>query len=113
MSQYFTKGGKLTEKGKRFIIHYQGAVDRLFDTEECIDLSIDELQVLQANMLELLNGKFAKRLAYKQMVIDELNKMSDQEFIEYLQEKYGSVWEVLVWSPEELARVPALKLKKK
>ena len=113
MSGYFTKSGKLTEEGKRFIIHFTGAVDKLFDTEECNDLSIAETQMLQNNMLEILNNKFAKRLAYKQMVIDELNKMNDQEFTEYLQEKYGSVWEQLVWSPEEYARVPALTLKKK
>lgn len=108
-SGYFTKDGKLTEEGYSLIIHYRGAIDKLFDTEECTDLSIDELKVLQTNMLKFLNIKFAKRLAHKQMIIDELNKMSDQEFTDYLQEKYGSVWEFLILSSEELARVPQKK----
>lgn len=106
---YFTKNGKLTEEGERLILHYRGAIDNLFDTEECTDLSINEMKVLQTNMLDYLNSKFARRLAHKQAIIDKLNQMSDPEFEDYLMEKYGSVWPFLTLSHEECARVPQKK----
>lgn len=112
MNNYFNKNGTLTPEGKRLILHYTGAIDILFNTEECADLSMDELKVLQTNMLAYLNDKFARRLAHKQAIIDKLNQMSDQEFEAYLKEKYGSVWPLLTLSHEEYARVPVLSQEK-
>jgi hypothetical protein len=105
MSYYFNKKGTLTPEGYNLLVHYRGAIEILFGTDECNDLSLDELKLLQNNMLALLNDRFAKRLAYKQKVMDELNKMSDQEFEDYLKEKYGAVWDLINWSHEEYARV--------
>lgn len=109
MGSYFNKDGTLTPEGENLLIHYRGAIESLFDTEECTDLSLEETKWLQKAMLTMLNDRCAKRITHKQKLIDRLNEMSQEEFEAYLQEKYGSVWQFLTLSHEELARVPKKK----
>lgn len=115
MNNYFKKNGFLTEEGENLLLHFKGAIDILFDTDECQDLTVSELRILQSNMLSMVNDRFSRRFAHKQQVTNKLNEMTDEKFEEYLSERYGAVWDLLgveQFSEEEIQRVtPQLKAK--
>lgn len=103
---YFKETGVFTNDGESLTLEFKTAIDVLFDTEEVQDLTVSEIRLLGTNMMAMVADRVARRIAHKQQVANKLEAMSDKEFEEYLEEKYGSVWRFISLPVDELNRVP-------
>ena len=94
MNRYFKENGQLSPEGENLLVTFKSAIEMLFDTDECQDLTATELRMLNRNMLSMLNDRFSRRFAIKAQRETQLQELNDEEFKAYLDEKYGTIWEL-------------------
>ena len=111
MSHYFNENGSLSEEGKTFLTNFRSGLEMLFDTDELRELTECELRMLQSNMIELISTKFSNRIASKIYKANKFANLTDQEFEDYLKNKYGNMYPFMSLTEEELHRVKPLSEK--
>ncbi len=72
-------------------------------------MSKEELEILQYNLTQLVEEAFDKMLVRNKQFVNELNAMTDKEFYDHLEEKYGSNWILHSLEKEERERLPDLQ----
>ena len=103
-NEFFKETGFLSDEGEQLLLEFKTEIEVLFDNDEVSDMTVAELRMLGANMANMVADRVSKRIAFKEQLSGKFAAMSDEEFEEYLKEKYGSVWQFISLPPEELAR---------
>lgn len=108
MSKWFQENGFLSEEGKRALIEVRDELENVLGQDEVREMSVQELQTLQCNLMKMVGDAMSQKIAYRQQISNEYAHLTDDQFYAYLQEKYGSLWQFMSLTPEELARIPPL-----
>jgi hypothetical protein len=112
MSDWFKGNGFLSEEGVRAILDFRYGLDSVMEKDDVRHMTVAEVQTLQANMAKLVGDAFSKHLARRIQEAKALAEMSDKEFEDSLEDKYGKIWPELTLSPEERIRANSLKKRK-
>jgi len=111
-SNWFKGNGFLSEEGERALIDFSYGLDSVVSTDDVRNMTVAEVQTLQANMAKKVGEAFSNHLARRMREANILNSMSDKEVNKFLTEKYGAIWPELTLSPEEHIRVHSIKKRK-
>lgn len=87
---------------------YQELVDKIITHPDIDYLTSDELEMYAESILKILFSKVRAKMTEKQDLAIMLEKMSNEEFEEYLKNKYGPRWMLVTLLPEELDRCPPI-----
>jgi len=71
-------------------------------------MSFEDLELYSEKLLKILFTKVRARMSEKQDLAMMLDKMTNEEFYQYMQEKYGPKWILKTILPEELDRCPII-----
>lgn len=113
MNNWFKGNGFLSEEGVRAILDFRYGLDTVMEKDDVRNMTVGEVQALQANLAKLVGDAFSKHLARRIQETKALEGMSDKEFEKLLVDKYGDIWPQLTLSPEETIRAKSLKKAKK
>ena len=110
-SKWFKENGVLSQEGERAFIEIRDEVDNFLDQDEVQDMSISELQTLGSCIAKFVADRIHNKISHRHQVTNKLEAMTDDEFYDYLKEKYGEhIWQFCTLTPEELARCPVPSL---
>jgi hypothetical protein len=112
MNKLFTGNGFLTQEGEKFILDFTFGLAQIMGSDEVQDMSDDELRTLQANLAKLVGDAISKKISRNMQLTNELDLMTDEQFMTFLQEKYGDSWFIHSLEKEERARLPIPDLQK-
>jgi hypothetical protein len=109
-SNWFSETGFLSEEGHRGLLHFRAGLQDILqhDTQE---MTVAELQLLKANLQKMVGDEMSHLLTNKQKRIDALGKMTDQQFLDELNDRHGEgFWQITKGSlsPEEETRLAAI-----
>ena len=113
MNNWFKGNGFLSEEGVRAIMDFRYGLDSIMEKDEVRNMTVAEVQTLQANLAKLVGEAFSKHLSRRVQEANALESMSDKEFEKSLEDKYGKIWAELTLSPEEVIRAQSLRKAKK
>lgn len=91
-----------------FINEYKELVDKIINHPDITYMSSDELDMYSEKILRILFSKIKAKMTEKQNLEIMLDKMSNEEFEQYLKDKYGPHWMLVTLLPEELDRCPVI-----
>lgn len=103
------KNGPLTLAGRQFVSDFHYSLTQIMESDEVREMSIEELNTLQYHLTLLVSNAINKMVDHNKKFIDELNAMTDKEFYDHLEEKYGSNWILYSLEKEERERLPDLQ----
>jgi len=106
------KNGEFTEEGNRAVSKFRTALESLMDSTEVKSMSQAELRVLGSLLAKEAGDAISLRIEEKIRSTSRFEKMTDEEFEDYLLEKYGSNWQLTPMSPEELDKIPVISYEK-
>jgi len=106
------KNGEFTEEGNRAVSKFRTALEGLMDSTEVKSMSQAELRVLGSLLAKEAGDAISLRIEEKIRSTSRFEKMTDEEFEDYLLEKYGSNWQLTPMSPEELDKIPVISYEK-
>lgn len=112
MNDWFKGNGFLSEEGMRGLLDFRYGLETVMEKDEIRNMTVGEVQALQANVAKMVGDAFSKHLARRIQEANSLGKMSDKEFEKILIDKYGEIWPQLTLSPEEAVRAQSLKKRK-
>ncbi|CAM6006385.1 unnamed protein product [Sphagnum balticum] len=110
-SKWFKENGSLSEEGERAFIEIRDEVDNFLGHDEVLYMSISELQILGSCIAKFVADRIHDKIIHRHRIANEFEAMTDDEFYDYLKEKYGEhIWQFCSLTPEELARCPTSSL---
>lgn len=109
MNNWFKGNGFLSQEGDRAILDFRYGLESVMEKDDVRNMTVAEVQTLQANLAKLVGDAFSKHLARRIQEANALEAMSDKEFEKLLVDKYGKIWPELTLSPEETIRASSLK----
>ena len=107
-SIYFKESGFLSKEGESLLTNFKSSIEMLFDTDEVQELTEAEIRILGSNLLNMVSDKVSRYLAFKKRRATQFDELTDQQFEDYLKEKYGDLWILMSLTEDELARCPVL-----
>jgi hypothetical protein len=108
MKDLFKENGFLSEYGKEMVAPIQNRLENLLTSIEVRYLSETELRALGGVISKLVGDTIADFIAHKAEVDRKLSSMTDDEFENYMKNKYGERWMFKSASSEELKRCKLL-----
>jgi hypothetical protein len=102
----FTETSALNEDGKKVVEPVKEALSAVFTNDAVKNMSVAELRTLGATLSKLVGDEVSERLQQKMQTKLMLDKMSDEEFTNYLIGKYGPKYYFKSLSEEQYARIP-------
>lgn len=109
MNNWFKGNGFLSEEGMRALLDFRYGLDSFMEKDEVRNMTVGEVQALQANVAKMVGDAFSKHLARRFQEAKALSEMSDEEFVANLEDKYGKIWPELTLSPEETIRSHSIR----
>lgn len=109
MNKLYKENGLLSEGGEVVTHPVKMAVYKLLNQDEQVkQMGESELRVLGGCLQKIVGDLISERIQFKNEVAKKLAAMKDEEFENYLKEKYGDRWILVSLTEEELDRVPRL-----
>lgn len=108
-NKWFKGNGFMSEEGNRALLDFRYGLDSVMEKDDVRNMTVAEVQTLQANLAKLVGDACSKHLARRIQEANALAEMSDKEVEAYLVDKYGKIWEQLTLSPEEQVRVNSIR----
>ena len=93
-----------TKNTDSFIEEYTQLIDRILSHPDTIQMTSDELELYAEKILKILFSKVRAKMTEKQNLAIQLDRMTNEEFEEYMSNKYGPKWMLVTILPEELDR---------
>lgn len=115
MSTWFKENGFLSEEGERALTFVKEQLNDIMLSMTVEEMSVQELQLLGTNLSKIVGDSISEKITYKKKqakLAATFSHLNDEQFEDYLEEKYGSDWRFRTLTPEELARVPVLSQEK-
>lgn len=108
-NKLFKENGMLSAYGEETFARFlDGEILTLLNAAE----DESELRIISSLIMQRVGNLTADRITVKKKAADIFAKMSDQQFEEYLQEKYGDDWRLRSLTQAEFDRVRPLSQEK-
>jgi hypothetical protein len=109
MKKMYKENGYLSEHGEVVTHPVKMALYKLLNQDEQVkQMDESELRVLGSALQKIVGDQISDRIQFKKEVARKLAEMKDEQFYDYLKEKYGDNWMLVSLTGEELARCPRL-----
>jgi len=109
MKKFFDEKGGLTDWAQRMMLDLHSGLDQLMTSDEVTDMTESELRLLGSHLSHIMGEIVSKKIARKLQRAKVFSELTDEQFEEYLQEKYGTVWRFVSLTEEEYERCPGIK----
>jgi hypothetical protein len=106
MNKLFDNHSNLTPDGKRVFVEFDTALHNIMHCDQVNDMTESELLLLGTHMHKIIGEAITKKISQKKQLQHRLAAMTDQQFQDYLKDKYGEMWFITSLEPEECERVP-------
>jgi hypothetical protein len=106
MKKFFDEKGGLTDWARRMMLDLTSGLDQLMTSDEVTDMTESELRLLGSHLAGMMADIVSKKIARKLQRAKAFSELTDEQFEEYLQEKYGTVWRLVPLTREEYDRCP-------
>jgi hypothetical protein len=103
-----TESGQLNLDGNVLTVEFRDCLDKIMRQPEVLEMSANELQILGSCLAKMVGEIITNKIADKIVKVNQFVAMSDQEFEDYLQKKYGNNWAFTTLTAEEYQRVPTI-----
>jgi hypothetical protein len=103
-----TESGQLNLDGNVLTIEFKDCLDKIMRQPEVLEMTTNELQILGSCLAKMVGETITNKIAAKAERVNQFIAMSDQEFEDYLQKKYGNNWAFTTLTEEEYQRVPTI-----
>lgn len=97
---------------KQLLGEFKYALEKIMASDEVYEMSQTEVRNLGATLSKVVGDTICEQIAIRLKARNKFFKMTDQEFENYLKDKYGPNWAFMSCTPEEYERVPTLDLEK-
>jgi len=97
-----------TKETDHFLEQFTTLIEKILKHPDIIQMSFEDLELYSEKLLKILFTKVRARMSEKQDLAMMLDKMTNEEFYQYMQEKYGPKWILKTILPEELDRCPII-----
>ncbi len=97
-----------TKETDHFLEQFTTLIEKILKHPDIIQMSFEDLELYSEKLLKILFTKVRARMSEKQDLAVMLDKMTNEEFYQYMQEKYGPKWILKTILPEELDRCPII-----
>lgn len=97
-----------TKDTDSFVEQFTILIEKILKHPDIIQMSFDDLELYAEKLLKILFSKVRSKMSEKQDLAVMLDKMTNEEFYQYMQDKYGPKWILVTILPEELDRCPVI-----
>lgn len=108
MRTIFKIDGSLTEWGIQALNDFTASIQNLLERDEVASMTESELHLLGSVLAQKVGQAICKKIARKKQMTNAFDKMSNQEFENYLREKNGDLYLAMSLTPEEMTRIKLL-----
>jgi hypothetical protein len=108
MRTIFKIDGSLTEWGIQALNDFTASIQNLLERDEVASMTESELHLLGSVLAQKVGQAICNKTARKKQMSNIFDKMSDQEFQDYLREKNGDLYLMMTFTPEEMIRMTAI-----
>lgn len=107
MEKFFDDKGP-TDYARRVMLDLTYGLDQLMSSDIVCDMDVQELYILQSHLAHIVQEAVSKKISKKLQQELAFEQMTDDQFYDYLKEKYGTIWQLVTLTKEEYNRVPRL-----
>jgi len=108
MEKFFDEKGGLTTRAKQIMLDLTYGLEQLISSDSVTEMTENELRMLSSHLLGMIADAVSKKISCKLQQKNAFDHMSDEEFENYLKEKYGTIWRFVSLTEAEYQRVPSL-----
>jgi hypothetical protein len=95
---------------KQLLGKFRYALEEIMASDEVYEMSQTEVRNLGSALAKVVGDVICDQIAIRLQARNKFFKMTDEEFENFLKEKYGKHWVFMSLTPEEFERVPSLDL---
>jgi hypothetical protein len=107
MSRWIKETGFLNEDGEKAVQGFRNALRSLLSQPEAQAMDERELRTLSCVLHNIVGGEMSNEIREEKQISGPLDGMTDEQFDNYLEAKYGAEWMTKALQPDEIRRAMA------